>query len=325
MKDILKANFPPMLPERASQPFDSSHHFFEFKWDGIRALLFVSPNHFRLQNRKLQDISYKYPELSSLKREIEEEAILDGEIVVISEGKPNFKKVQEREHQEKEDRIKVYRKIMPVTYVAFDLLYFKGKSLFETPLFKRRELLQNNFIETPHFIFSREIKREGKKFYKKALKLGFEGIVAKEVNSPYLPGKRSSYWLKIKKEQTLDLIICGFTPGKGEREGLFGSLILGAYSDDGSLEFVSKVGSGFTRKDMKFILSILNPLKVKSPLFSIEEVRLSREKNVWVEPKIVCEVKFVEFTPKGSLRSPIFLRLRPDKPAEECVLKEGEK
>lgn len=325
MRDILKANFPPMLSEKASQPFDSSRHFFEFKWDGIRALLFVSPNYFRLQNRKLQDISYKYPELFSLKERIKEEAILDGEIVVIAEGKADFKKVQEREQQEREDRIEVYRKIMPVTYVAFDLLYFKGKNLFETPLFERRKLLQSNFTETPHFIFSRGIKKEGKKFYAKALKLGFEGIMAKEINSPYLPGKRSSYWLKIKKEQTLDLIICGFTPGKGEREGLFGSLILGAYGSGGSLRFVSKVGSGFTRKDMKIILSLLNPLRVEFSPFSKEEVGLGREENVWVEPRVVCEVKFAEFTPKGSLRSPIFLRLRPDKSAEECVMKEGEK
>jgi DNA ligase D-like protein (predicted ligase) len=324
MKDLFESNLLPMLPKRISQPFDSSKHLFEFKWDGIRALLFISSNHFRLQNRKLQNVSYRYPELFSVKKVVKKGAILDGEIVVISGGKPDFKKIQERDHQEKEDKIEVYRRMMPVTYVAFDLLYFDGNELFEASLFKRKELLYKNFVETPRFIFSRGVEREGKRFYERALRLGFEGAVAKEIDSPYLPGKRSSYWLKIKKEQTRDLIICGFIPGKGERENLFGSLILGAYDGRGNLKFVSKVGSGFTKRDMKFLLSLLTPLKKDSSPFFKEEAFKLKGKVFWVEPRIVCEVKFVEFTSLGSLRSPIFLRLRPDKSAEECVLKEEE-
>ena len=310
-----------MLPETAPSPFDSEKHLFEIKWDGIRAILFLTRDKLRIQSRSLQEVTHRYPELLSLKNYFKKEAVIDGEIVILSEGKPSFDKIQEREHQDREDRIEIYAKIMPVTFVAFDLLYFEDEKLLNKPLRLRKELLRENFSENPRFILSRSVKKEGRKFYEKALKLGFEGVIAKEIESPYLPGKRSSYWLKVKKTKTLDLVICGFTTGGGERNKLFGSLVLGAFDRRGNLKHVAQVGTGFSQRDLKFLLSALEPLKQSESPFG-EEVK-ARGKIKWVKPKLVCEVKFTEFTPSGSLRSPVFIRLRPDRLPEECLIEEG--
>ncbi len=232
----------PMLAMSAA-PFDSENHIFELKWDGTRCLAFIDRESVMLQNRRLIDITYRYPEFQQLNKYLKaKEVILDGELVVLKEGLPSFEKLQQREHIGDERRIKILSELLPATYIVFDLLYIDGLFIIDKPLIERREILSTLFPFVDNVILS-EIFFEGKGLFKKALKMGFEGVMAKEKKSPYLPGERSNYWLKIKKSFDLDAIICGYIEGEGKRRDYFGSLVLGAY-DNKRLIHIDQVGTG---------------------------------------------------------------------------------
>jgi len=306
----------PMLA-KSSEPFDSENHIFELKWDGTRCILFFEKGKIKLQNRRLKDITNRYPEFSSIKI-TESSAIIDGEIVVLSGGKPDFFKLQRREHLIDDGKIKILSELYPATYIAFDLLYIRGKSIISSPLTERRRILEEIFIPTDFSILS-QIFSMGKGLFEKALKLGFEGIMAKEKSSPYVPGKRTSYWLKIKKFKEIDAIICGFTEGEGKRGKTFGALILGIYIDN-KLIPIGQVGTGFSEEEEELILKILDNLRVRSSPFSIPFI--SKKKVFYCKPEIVARVKFQEWTEDKKLRAPVFKGLRLDKSPEECEIEE---
>jgi DNA ligase D-like protein (predicted ligase) len=238
--------------------------------------------------------------------------VIDGELVVLKNGVPDFNLLQKREQSGRPDRIRLLSETLPATYITFDLLYLNGKSLLNTPLVIRRENLIKNLPEG--LILSEDFK-EGKKLFQKALRLGFEGIMAKEKTSPYLMGRRSSYWLKIKKSNEIDAVICGYTEGEGSREGLFGSLLLGVY-DGRVLRYIGRVGSGFDIETISEILSLIKPSE--RALFK-EPIEIDR-KFRWTSPEIVCRVRYQEITKDGLLRAGVFKGLRLDKSPKECDL-----
>lgn len=300
----------PMLA-MPSCPFDSDRHIFELKWDGTRCIAFIDKKGIWLQNRRLKDITYRYPELWGI-RLSRGSMVIDGELVVLKNGVPDFNLLQRREQSGRPERIRLLSKTLPATYIAFDLLYLNGKNLLNIPLVVRRQNLIENLPE--ELILSEDFK-EGKKLFFRALRLGFEGIMAKEKASPYLPGRRSFYWLKIKKTKEVDAVICGYTEGEGSREGLFGSLILGLY-DGRVLRYIGRVGSGFDIETISKILSLIKPSE-RAPFK--EPIEIDRRFR-WTSPEIVCRVRYQEITKDGLLRAGVFKGLRLDKSPQECDL-----
>jgi len=314
--DWLTRKLKPMLAY-SSPPFDSPEYIMEVKWDGTRCLVFIGRG-LRLQNRRLLEIGYRYPELHNLPQWIKaREVILDGEIVILVNGKPSFSKLQEREHISEENRIKILSRIIPATYIVFDLLYLNGKLRTNEPLSIRKELLETHVVQNEFLVISQFVDQYGIKFYKEAVTRGLEGIMAKRKNSRYLIGKRSEDWLKIKKFQSIDAVICGYTEGQGRYQELFGSLVLGLYYQK-KLQYVGQVGTGFSSEEMQQLLKILKGLKIRRcPFPEIPEIARSVQ---WVKPEIVCEVEFMEWTAAKKLRAPRYRRLRWDKPLRECVI-----
>jgi len=301
----------PMLAHIA-EPFDSEDFIFELKFDGSRTLAFIGEK-LRLQNRRLLNITHRYPELKLRDDVNAKEAILDGEIVVTKDGKPDFGMLQTREHVSDELRIELLSQTMPATFIAFDLLYLNGKSLVDLPLMGRRAKLEEIVTESPRLLLSRYVETHGRRYFEEVAKLGLEGAMAKRKRSTYQIGKRSRDWLKLKAIKTADVVVVGFTPGEGWRSGYFGALAIGAYCG-GKLEFMGKVGTGFDENLLKLISSML-----KARTTDVKPIEISPPYEVrWVKPELVCEVKFMEVTPDLKLRAPVFRRLRFDKAPEEC-------
>ena len=309
-------NIKPMLA-KSSNPFDSENHIFELKWDGTRCIAFVDKSHLSLKNRRLLDITHRYPEFQQLKKHLKvKSAVFDGEIIVLKEGIPNFERLQRREHIEDIRRIEILSGLIPAAYVVFDLLYLNGKSLMKKPLIERRDLLKELFPMSENVILS-ESYSEGRKLFKMALKKGFEGIMAKEKTSPYLSGERSGYWLKIKKSFDIDAVVCGYLEGEGSRKDYFGSLILGVY-DNGELIHIGQVGTGIDEKTIKHLFNILSSMKTDTAPFDI--IPELKRRAFWCRPEVVVRVGYQEWTKDNRLRIPVFKGIRDDKGPEECII-----
>uniref|UniRef100_A0A7C3RE14 DNA ligase n=1 Tax=Archaeoglobus fulgidus TaxID=2234 RepID=A0A7C3RE14_ARCFL len=303
----------PMLAVK-SKPFSSDDYIYEVKWDGTRCLAFADTERrrLRLQNRRLLDITYRYPELKVLDA-VDRNAILDGEIVVMKDGKPSFPLLQKREHVDNRVKIEIYSKTIPAVYIVFDVLYCDGW-VVDLELMERKKILSEILQNRGRVIMADWIEGDGEELYRKAVEMGLEGIVAKKKDGKYLMGKRSNLWKKIKKGNTLDCVIVGWIEGEGERAETFGSLVLAVY-EDGKLRHVGNVGTGFDAEFLTWFSKKLRDIEIEKPLLDIES------RNVhWVRPEYVCEVEFLEFTEDGKLRAPVFLRLREDKSPEECKI-----
>ena len=189
----------PMLAQKAEAPFDSEQHLFEIKWDGIRCLAFIEGGSVRLQSRQLTEMTLQFPELACLKF-LPPGTILDGELVVLQEGGPSLRLIQRRTFLQNRARIQLLSQRTPVTYMVFDLLYLKGDPLMAAPLHHRREALQRLIQRTtlPAVLVSEAVPEHGCKLFAQVASLGLEGVMAKRFDSPYLPGKHSRFWFKIK-------------------------------------------------------------------------------------------------------------------------------
>ncbi len=306
----------PMLA-KPSEPFDDPDWIFEFKYDGTRALLYFEKGKIRFINRREKDITHRYPEFSNLIYNLHcKECILDGEIIVEKNGIPNFFLLQKREQNEEKFRIEILSKLYPAKYIVFDILYIDGKYMLDLPLMERKKILEKTVSNSNIVLKTPYISTYGKSLYSEAVNAGFEGVMAKKKDSIYEEGKRSDFWLKIKKVQTEDYVILGYTEGKGNRKDTFGALLVGGYRN-GKWFYVSKVGTGFDEETRTLLMKKFKKLKTKK-YFDLPK-ELEKEKITFLKPKLVCEVKFVEKTPRGKLRAPVFLRLRDDKAPEECV------
>jgi len=242
-------------------------------------------------------------------------ALFDAEIVCFDDGgKPFFEWAVRRIQQSTEAGIARFQAKHPAICLMFDCLYLDGRPIMSEPLYRRKEWLADSIRDNTPYRVS-ETMAEGVSLFEAVSKLGLEGIMAKERKSPYLPGRRSPTWLKIKSHRTMEAIIIGYTKGKGDRGNVFGALHLGCYNGD-QIEYLGKVGTGFDDKLLRGVMAELATLKEVVRPF--KERPLDDAQSVWIEPSIVCEVRYSSLTKDGRLREPVFLRLRPDMAPEDC-------
>jgi bifunctional non-homologous end joining protein LigD len=308
--DWLRDPIEPMLAQSADGPPDSEDYLYEVKWDGIRAMITLDEGEIRIRSRNRHDITARFPELLLPDRALRTtSALFDAEIVCLDDaGRPVFTNVIHRIQQSGKGAVERASARYPAVCYVFDCLYLDGRPIVNEPLVRRRAWMEDAVRGgTPYRVSEAVI--EGGELFEAAVKMGLEGIMAKERNSTYRPGTRSSQWLKIKKRQTMECVIIGYTKGKGGREALFGALQL-ALHEGNALRYVGKVGTGFGERSMKEVFSCLKNIKrVKRP---IKEKPVDDAETVWVEPRVVCEVQFASTTKDGMLRESVFLRLRPD-------------
>ena len=279
---------------RSSKPFDSDRYLFEIKWDGMRALAFVESDKYRLTTRRKTEISSQFPEFGFLSR-LPAGAILDGEIVILRDGLPDFGALLSRAQTNDVTKISNLSRRTPATYVVFDVLYKDYDSIIDMPLIRRREVLQKivDNLKDQKLVFSDGIVGTGNRYYEAACRKNLEGVMAKRLDSRYVPGKRR--WLKIKRFDHAYCVIIGFVP-KGDG---FKSLLL-ATNDDGELKYVGKVSTGFSMTVRRKLNSLLKSLLRGNPIIECSE------KAIWIEPELCCSVKHTERTPAGRLRMPVF-------------------
>jgi DNA ligase D-like protein (predicted ligase) len=271
-----------------------------------------------IRSRAQRDITNLFPELL-----IPEQAfraacgLFDVEIVCLNEqGQPVFEDVLQRLHPRNEASVARARANHPAVCYVFDCLYLDGRPIVNEPLVRRRAWMVDS-IKLPNPAYRpNETIDEGTALYEAAREHGLEGIMAKERSSIYTPGKRTSHWFKIKTRSTADCVIIGYTKGKGERAATFGALQLGQYREK-KLVYVGKVGTGFNERASKAILSDL--AKVQRGERPVKEKPVDDAVSVWVEPQLVCEVQYSSRVSTGNLREPVFVRMRPDKTAQDCV------
>lgn len=303
--------YQPMLA-RSADPFTDKDWIFEVKWDGTRALCSIN-DEATFINRRGVNITYRYPELQ-ITDSVASPCVLDGEIVVLVQGIPSFSDLQRREHIDDPFKIQVLSTQLPAVYIVFDMLKINDKDLTRTPLLERKRLLQKTVSESERLLICPYIQEKGEDYFKAVTESGFEGVMAKKKDSIYYPGKRSGYWLKIKKTTTADCIIGGYTQGEGARESTFAALLLGVGCP---LEFVGKVGSGFTEDDLTHLFDLLTQIEIDETPFSAP---VPLDNIHFVKPEYVCEVKYQQITSDNKLRAPVFLRMRYDKNPTECSL-----
>ena len=308
----MSTRYAPMLARDAEAPFSSPDWIFEIKWDGIRALCSIDDTgEVGLYSRNGREISGVFPEIREISGLAPASSVLDGELVAMREGIPDFQALMQRALKTGPEDITYLSRLAPVTYIIFDFLECRGKQLIRLPLVRRKALLGREVHEGPHVVLSRPVEEKGKEYFDVVSKEGIEGIIAKKKSGIYEPGVRSGNWLKIKRILTCDCVVFGCTRGQGERGSTFGALVLGLY-DGGTPVYVGKVGTGFSRPLREELREQLSVLGEGKPLTGAESgVR-------WVKPGMVCEVAYMSVTKAGMLRAPRFVRQRPDKNPEEC-------
>jgi DNA ligase D-like protein (predicted ligase)/DNA ligase D-like protein (predicted 3'-phosphoesterase) len=310
----MNKHYRPMLAKAAEAPFSSKDWIFEVKWDGIRAISYVNDK-MTIRSRNDKELKDNFPELQELK-DLVGNAVLDGEIVVMKEGKADFQTLLERSKLMSARDIEYMARKSPATYIVFDILEESGKSLIDLPLIERRNVLKRTLKEGKHVILSMYVEDEGEAYYKEAIKKGVEGIMAKRKDSRYLPGARSESWLKIKKLHTCDCVIFGYTSGEGARSGSFGALILGLY-EKGKPAYVGKVGTGFSENTLADLMRVFEDLQTSEK--TLEGVDVP-EKITWLRPELVCEIAYQVVTRDSRLRMPRFHFLRSDKAPVDCTV-----
>jgi bifunctional non-homologous end joining protein LigD len=323
-REPLPTKLEPMKATLARLPPDDEGWAYEIKWDGVRALAFCEPGHLRLVTRTGRDVTRRYPEVRGILGQLgAREALLDGELVAFDErGRPSFQLLQRRMHVESEAVVRRLRESIPVTYVIFDLLHLDGRSLLELPYEERRRELEALGLDGERWQVPRYHRGNGAALLAASRERGLEGIIAKRLDSPYRPGKRGRDWLKIKNVRGQEVVIGGWVPGQGQRRGRIGALVVGYYERDGEerrLRYAGKVGTGFSEEELGMLAARLGPLRRRTSPF---EGRQPPKEAIFVEPELVCEVEFSEWTRAGTLRQPSYKGLRDDKPARDVVREE---
>jgi bifunctional non-homologous end joining protein LigD len=304
-----------MLAETADGPFTRKDWIFEPKLDGYRVLASRGGAEPRLLTRNGNDCADGFPEVARALAALPfDRLVLDGEVVALDDkGKPSFQRLQSRARIRRPIDIRHAAVNNPVTYYAFDLLGFEDFDLRPLPLTARKELLRRVLPPAGALRYLEHVAEQGEALYEEAERLGLEGIVAKKAAAPYRAG-RSPLWLKVRSRKTGDFVVVGFTAPKGSRGG-FGALHLADYVGE-TLTYAGRAGSGFTDKQLGDVRRELEATKRKTP--PCQGPIPAEKTTTWVEPTMVCEVEFSEWTDEELLRQPVFLRFRDDKAPEDC-------
>jgi bifunctional non-homologous end joining protein LigD len=311
----------PMLAMAGELPKKDTGWAYEFKWDGVRALVYVDGGRVRAFTRNDKSLLSTFPELRDIGRHLgSRSAILDGEIVALDkDNRPNFSTLSRRLHVTSKSEIEKLKTSTPASFFAFDLLFLEGRSIVELPYDERRAALESLKLQGESFATPPSITNTaGSTVLEIARDRGLEGVVIKRRRSRYSPGSRSGDWIKVKNFFIQEVVIGGWTEGKGERDGSLGALLMGIPTEKG-LDYIGKVGTGFTAATRKDILARLKPLARKSTPFSAPLSRTETALAHFVRPTIVGEVQFAEWTNDGHLRQPSWRGLRKDKSAREVI------
>jgi bifunctional non-homologous end joining protein LigD len=322
-REAMPEHLLPMFATTGRLPAREEEWAFEVKWDGVRAITYWLPGRMRIESRKLNDVTSRYPELRALGAELgSREAVLDGEIVAFdSRGRPSFERLQQRMHLSSESAIRRRAKEEPVTYMLFDLLYLDGHSTLELSYRERRALLDGLGLRGPAWRTPEYYPGAGRDLLAATAEQGLEGIVAKRLDSPYRPGQRTEEWVKIKNVNRQELVIGGWLPGKGRRTDQLGALLMGVYEDrDGRpvLRYAGRVGTGFDEHELGRLMGELTTRARKTSPFGagVEPPRGAH----FVEPELVAEIEFSHWTRDRILRHSSYKGLRDDKAPEEVHL-----
>src|SRR2546422_1429579 len=310
----------PMLAETREQPFSKPGWLFELKLDGYRVRAARQRGAARLVPRTGHAIAPSFPEIARALTALPYEGfIFDGELVVPDEaGRPSFQRLQNRAKVSRALEVRRAAVETPAVLYVFDLLAFDGYDVGPLPLERRKALLEQIVPRVGPIKYLSHFEKDGEALYEQVVKMGLEGIVAKKAGSPYRAG-RSPNWLKIRADRADDFVVVGFTRPKGSRSG-FGALDLGAY-ENGKLVYAGRVGSGFTAAQLKEVSAALERGVRPTPAFTGPVPQ--DPGHTWVEPTLVVEVRYKEWTDEGLLRQPVFVRFRDDKPVTE-IAKKGE-
>jgi bifunctional non-homologous end joining protein LigD len=304
-----RAAYSPMLATLADEVPTGRGWLYEVKWDGYRALARVAGGEATLTSRRGNDLTARF---AGVVRAIETavrtpDCVLDGEVCALDErGRSSFSAMQQG------------RPDTPIVYYAFDVLEVDGEPLLDLPFEERRDRLERLLDRRSKTVRLSDTFEDGVALYKAARKEGLEGVIAKRADSRYLPAKRTREWLKIKTHGRQEFVIAGYSKGQGRRAGRFGSLVLSVHQG-GQLRYVGNVGTGFSEGEIDKLLEKLRPLERGEPPFSVvpKMPKVRKGDVVWVEPKLVCEVEFAEWTHDGRLRAPVYQGLREDKQPED--------
>jgi bifunctional non-homologous end joining protein LigD len=305
--------YEPMLATLAADVPTGEDWLYEVKWDGYRAVGRVAGGDAALTSRRGNDLTQRFSVVArALERAVRTpDCVLDGEVCALDEqGRSSFSVMQQGSG--------------PLVYYVFDVLEVDGEPLIDLPLGERRERLAQLVDPSGGVVRLSDSFEDGRALYDAALAQGLEGVVAKKRESRYQPGKRTGEWLKVKTHQEQEFVVAGYTKGKGRRSAGFGALIL-AVLEDGRFEYVGNVGTGFTEEEIERLLGKLRLLERDEPPFAEvpKMAKVKRDDIVWVEPTLVAEVSFAEWTHDGRLRAPVYKGLREDKAPEEVRREEA--
>ncbi len=305
-----------MLAETGDEPFSKRGWIYEIKYDGYRILGGREGGETKLLTRNANDATQTFPEVARAVRALPYDGlVLDGEVVCLDDGgRPSFDRLQKRGRLTRGPEIRRAAVEYPATYFVFDLLGFEGFDLRPLPLLARKALLQSVLPAAGALKYTDHIEEDGEAFYQGLMRLKLEGMVAKKGEAPYRSG-RSAEWVKVRADKADDFVVVGFTRPKGSRSG-FGALHVADYVGE-VLTYVGRVGSGFTAAQLEPIRAALASGRREDPPCVGPVPR--GEETVWIEPAVVCEVRYQEITGQGLLRQPVFLRFRDDKTPAECV------
>jgi bifunctional non-homologous end joining protein LigD len=305
----------PMLATLAEDVPHGAGWEFEVKWDGYRAIATVSQSNVLLTSRNGNDLTVRFEHVAKeiAKAVKTPDCVLDGEVCALDEtGRSSFSAMQQGKPG------------TPLVYYVFDVLEIEGEPLIDLPLVERRKRLEALLDRRNRTVRLSEAFDDGRALYRAAIEQRLEGIMAKRLDSKYAPGRRTREWLKVKTHGEQEFVIAGYTKGTGRRASSFGSLVLGVYQGD-ELVYVGNVGTGFDSREIDKLLDKLRPLRRSSPPFrEVPKMPKVRKSDViWVEPELVAEVKFAEWTHDGRLRAPSYVGLREDKAAREVRREEA--
>lgn len=312
----------PMLAVPGGVP-EGEQWAYEWKWDGVRAVVGLAGDEVRAHSRTLREITASYPELRALTTLTRRRLLLDGEIVALDErGRPDFARLQSRMHVHR-PAARLLRDV-PVCYYVFDLLVAGDEELLSLPYHRRRSRLADLGLTAPPTVRTPDhhTRVAGSDLLDVAADHGLEGIVAKRLDSRYRPGARSRDWVKTPLRTTQEVVVGGWVAGEGRRTGTLGALLLGAHRTDepGALAYVGHVGTGFTESALADLLTRLRPLARPSSPFATPVPRDRARHAHWVEPVLVGEVEHRQWTAENRLRHPSWRGLRPDREPGEITV-----
>lgn len=300
----------PMLATPKKEIFKDPDWLFEIKWDGYRLMANIIDGKVSIFSRNGILYNNKFSVIKEDLEKIHHDCVLDGELVFLDEeGKPDFQGLQFYDTEPHKGKLRYY---------VFDLLHLNGMDTLSLPLIDRKSFLPEIVENLEHVVISNYVIGMGPALYKKTLDAGYEGVMAKKMDSNYIPGYRTDKWLKIKEVNTEEAIICGVADLE---EYSFRSLILGRYNER-KLFYMGNCGSGFSGEEQKKLIEKFQNIKMSSSPFS-EKINLKGRKPQWLKPELVCEVKFLEWTKEGKMRHPVYKGLREDKEPEEIIPQEA--